>query len=101
MRSLALVVLAANAAAADAPALPRLDVVVGKTVEVNVGYVRGGWMCDDPTLVTAELVTRNDTNYWIVAGAKVGTTQCRVGSQLHPPYVVYDVVVTAPKKAAK
>ena len=98
MRSLALVVLAANAAAADAPALPRLDVVVGKTVEANVGYVRGGWMCDDATLVTAELVTRNDTNYWIVTGVKVGATQCRVGNDLHRPYLVFDVIV---KKAAK
>ncbi len=104
MRFAALVVVLAGVAAADAPTPPpRVDVEVGKTVEANVGYIRGGWMCDDPSLVTAELVTRNDTNYWIVTGKKAGTTQCRIGSPLHPPYIVYDLVVTtpAPKKAPK
>ena len=88
----------------ELPPNPRVDVEVGKSVEANVGYVRGGWFCDDATLVSAELVTRGDNNFWIVTGVKAGTTQCRVGGQLHQNYLVFDVVVAPkapPKKAAK
>jgi hypothetical protein len=98
----ALLIVSATAYADDAPpANPRLDVVVGKTVDQNVGYARGGWFCDDTTLITADLVTRGDTNFWVVTGVKAGTTQCRVGHDLHRPYLVFDVVVTNPPPPPK
>ena len=97
-RALAIVLALGGIAHADPN---RVDVEVGKTVEKNVGYARGGWFCDDATLVTAELVTRADTNYWIVKGAKAGTTTCRVGTDLHRPTVVFTVVVAAPKAKPK
>ena len=92
--ALALVVVS-SVALADGD---RLDVEVGKTVERDGGYARGGWFCDDPSLITAELVTRDDHNVWIVTGVKVGSTQCRVGTEMHRPYVVFDVHVVPAKK---
>ena len=77
----------------------KLEVPLGKQVRKNVGYARG-WMCDDPSLVSADLVTVDDHNEWIVKGTKIGTTLCRVGTQpMTPVYYVFEVhVVAAPKK---
>jgi hypothetical protein len=76
----------------------KLEVQLGKKVTQDVGYARG-WMCDDPSLVQAELVTKNDKNYWVVTGAKLGTTLCRVGTQpLTPVYYVFEVHVVPAKK---
>ncbi|HTR50226.1 MAG TPA: hypothetical protein VMJ10_05920 [Kofleriaceae bacterium] len=92
---LALLVLASSVALADGEI--RLDVELGKQVEVDVGYVRG-WMCDDPSLVTAEIVTREDRNVWIVTGAKLGHTLCRVGTDpTMPRHYVFDLHVVEPK----
>ncbi len=90
-----LCVLAASAAAdGERP----LSIELGKTVQVDVGYARG-WMCDDPSLVEADLVTRGDHNVWVVRGAKLGQTLCRVGTQpLTPVYYVFDVRVVAAKR---
>ncbi len=88
-----LVVLCAIAHADTAP--NRLEVEVGKTVEREVGVLRG-YFCDDPSLITATLVTRDNVNVWVVTGAKVGTTQCRVGDHTRPA-LVFDVVVKAGK----
>ena len=92
--------LVGTALADDQPAppkLPRIDVRIGKTAERNVGYIRGGWFCDDADLITGELVTRgeppNDANYFVVTGKKVGETHCLVGDVQHF-HIVYDVVVT-------
>lgn len=71
-----------------------LRVEIGKTVERSVGYARG-WTCDDPSLVTAELVTRDDHNVWIVTGKKLGSTQCRVGTDPYGVAYVFDVRVVA------
>ena len=78
MRWLALVLVPAVAMAGE---LPRLDVELGKSVEQNVQSARG-WMCDDPSLITADLVTRDNRNVWIVKGVKLGHTLCRVGAGL-------------------
>ena len=83
-----------GAASAD-PAPNKLEVEVGKTVEREVGVLRG-YFCDDPSLITATVVTRGDTNVWVVTGAKVGTTQCRVGDVTRPA-LLFDVVVKAAK----
>ncbi len=97
MRFVALaLVLASATALADGEI--RLEVTVGKTIRKNVGYARG-WMCDDPSLVTADLVTVDDHNEWIVKGEKVGTTLCRVGTQpMTPVYYVFELHVVAAKK---
>jgi hypothetical protein len=96
--AIVMVLLAPGVAVADDPAPNRVDVEVGKSVERDVGYARGGWFCDDTTLVTGELYTRDDHNFWNITGVKAGSTQCRVGMDLHRPYVVFDVVVSDPPK---
>jgi hypothetical protein len=99
MRSLALLLLVAATAHAETPAVetPRVDIEVGATVEKNVSYARG-WMCDDPSLLTAEMVTRDDHNVWIAKGVKLGHTLCRVGLDHQRVYYVFDVHVV-PKHA--
>jgi hypothetical protein len=97
MRSIVLALLVCVVARADADDIPRLDVELGATVEKNVMYARG-FMCDDPSLVTAEMVTRDDHNVWIVKGAKLGETLCRVGLDRLRVYYVFDVHVI-PKRA--
>ena len=88
MRIVAAVVLAL-AAQGGIP----LSVGVGKTVERQVGNATG-WFCDDPSLVTADLVTRGDINVWRVTGVAVGTTECRVGTDPTRASYVFDVTVT-------
>lgn len=97
MRGLALLtVLCAVADAGHAdPAPNKIEVELGKTVEREVGVLRG-YFCDDPALITADIVTRNNVNVWIVTGAKVGTTQCRVGDHTRPA-LLFDVIVKAGK----
>lgn len=72
----------------------RLDVPLGKKVERDVGYARG-WMCDDPSLVRADIVTRDDRNIWVVTGEKLGQTVCRVGLDPAQPHVVFEVHVVS------
>lgn len=92
--ALALLLVAATAYAED---VPRVDVEVGASVEKNVEYARG-FMCDDPSLVSVEMVTRDDHNVWIVKGVKVGETLCRVGMDRLRVHYVFDVHVL-PKRA--
>ena len=87
--AIAVLVAAAPAAAND---LPRFDVYVGTTAEVSVAAARG-WMCDDPSLVDAEVVTRGDHNVWRVTGVKLGETTCRVGTNPYGVHYIYDVHV--------
>jgi len=82
---------------------PRVDVVVGKTVEQNVGYHRYRWFCDDPSILTGDLITKGDANYFVITGVKAGSTQCRVGTE-REGFTVMNVFVSAapaapPKKA--
>lgn len=93
--ALPLLLLASTALADD---VQRVDIEIGASVEKNVQYARG-WMCDDPSLVTAEMVTRDDHNVWIVKGVKVGKTMCRVGLDNLRVWYVFDVrVVPARQK---
>jgi hypothetical protein len=93
MRWLALLLLPAVAMAGD---IPRVDVELGKSVEKDVQAARG-WMCDDPSLITADLVTRDNRNVWTVTGVKLGHTLCRVGTDQYGPHYVFDLHVV-PKK---
>ncbi|HEY1558973.1 MAG TPA: hypothetical protein VGF94_29325 [Kofleriaceae bacterium] len=97
MRCIAALVLVLGSGVALADGEIRLDVELGKTIEKDVGYARG-WRCDDPSLVNADLVTRDDRNIWIVTGAKLGHTMCRVGTDpTVPRYYVFDLYVVEPK----
>lgn len=80
------------------PPPPRVTVAVGKTISVDVGWARGGWFCDDATLVKGEMVTRKvgdtDSNFWIVTGIKAGKTLCRIGNDRYRVSLLYDLTVT-------
>jgi hypothetical protein len=95
--ALAIYLLSAVVAYADGN---RLDLEISKTVERDVA-IATGWFCDDPTLVSAELVTRGERNVWVVRGVKVGTTQCRVGTDPSRPVFVYEVHVLPAKKPSR
>jgi hypothetical protein len=87
----------------EPPPPPHVSVAVGKTQSVNVGWARGGWFCDDTSLVKGDLVTRkvgnDETNFWVITGVKVGKTQCRIGDDPNRTSIVFDLSVTpAPKK---
>jgi hypothetical protein len=92
-----MVAVLATAAVARADGEVPLEVELGNTVELKV-YSARGWFCDDPTLVQAELVTRDDTNVWRVSGAKLGSTLCRVGTNPALLHYVFAVKVVEPKK---
>jgi hypothetical protein len=93
--TIALVLAVAAVARADGE-VP-LEVELGKTVEVNVHAARG-WFCDDPSLVQAEIITRDNTNVFRVAGASLGNTLCRVGTNPGLLHYVFAVKVVEPKK---
>lgn len=76
---------------------PRVDVEVGKTTEYNVGYHRYRWFCDDPSLLTGDLITKGDANYFVITGVKAGSTQCRVGTE-REGFTVLNLYVSAKKK---
>lgn len=82
-----------GAAAADE--LRRIEVKVGATIEVEVGNLIG-FRCDQPKLIDAKMTTRKDArgevNVFVVKGVSVGTTQCRIGSDLGA-FQLFEVVV--------
>lgn len=102
MKLAGLVLLSAIAGSATADIAvpgdyPKLTVPLGKTVEQNVQLARGRWYCDDPALISADLVTRGEANYWVVTGKQLGSTQCRVGDPVLGPSIVYNVYVVEKK----
>jgi hypothetical protein len=91
-----LALLLSASASAHAQAA-RVDVAIGETVTVAAGNAIG-WFCDDPWLLDATLVTRANSNEWLVTGQTVGTTQCRIGTELGRASFVVEVHVT-PKRS--
>ena len=83
--------------ASDASADPvvgetTLEVLVGSTVSIDVGFARG-FMCDDTTIVRGELRAASPTsNRLYLTGLHRGTTLCRAGT-LGPPTVLVHVTV--------
>ena len=71
----------------------RVDVPVGETVTVAAGNAIG-WFCDDPWLLDAAMIARGNSNEWLVTGQNVGTTQCRIGTELGRASFVVEVHVT-------
>jgi hypothetical protein len=76
--------------------IPRVDVEVGKTLTKSVGYATG-WLCDDTSFLKADVVTRNDTNYWVVTGLKEGHTTCRVGTDPSRVHYIFELHVVPAK----
>lgn len=68
-----------------------VDVDVGTAAELEVGNAIG-WFCDDPSLVSAAIVTDRGRNVWVVQGARAGTTECRIGTD--PSRASYLVTIT-------
>lgn len=69
-----------------------VEVPVGKTVALDVGYARG-LLCDDLTVVRAELRAGSPTsNLLVITGLRQGVTQCRVGT-LGTPTVLAHITV--------
>jgi hypothetical protein len=95
--ALAATIVAAHAARAGVATTGAIDVEVGKTAEVDVGYARG-LLCDDLSIVRADLVTRNDRNFFVVTGLKAGLTHCRVGTSVStPPWFLFEIRVASAK----
>lgn len=69
-----------------------LDVAVGETKSLDVGFARG-LQCDDTSVVAAELRNVSPTsNRLFLTGLKTGRTLCRAGT-LGPPTVLVHVNV--------
>ena len=99
MRWLVLSALLVTAVPAGAEDREPLEVEVGQTVSREVGYAMG-YLCDDETILHAEM--RNgtpDNNLFVVTGKKPGTTLCRAGTVENRPTVLFEVKVIEPPPA--
>ncbi|HVZ48434.1 MAG TPA: hypothetical protein VG916_06605 [Gemmatimonadaceae bacterium] len=72
--------------------LPEIVVKLGTTVETDVGTLRGVH-CDDLSIITVDIATRQNRNYFSVTGKAVGSTLCRVGTDATRPGTLYRVRV--------
>jgi hypothetical protein len=99
VRGLALAVLLAVAAPArgESDGVGRVALGVGESAELQVGNALG-WFCDDPSLVTAEIVHYEGYNTWVVTGANVGLTHCRVGTTVGRASYLFEVEVSAARE---
>lgn len=87
----ALILVLGLVAADDGPR--KLEVAVGKTAEVEVGYAIG-FRCDDLTIVEPGMKNRSQTtNVFVVKGLRAGTTLCRVGTDPQRPTMLFEVRV--------
>ena len=69
-----------------------VEVAVGSTISLDVGFARG-LRCDDTSIVRAEL--RGDTptsNRLFITGLRRGVTQCRAGTLDLPTVLVHITV---------
>jgi hypothetical protein len=79
----------------------RLEIPVDTTLETDVGYMRG-FLCDDQEVVRAELRSKSETsNVFVVTGLKLGATQCRVGTDLGRPSILFEVRIIPRKVRAR
>jgi hypothetical protein len=96
--SCALIILAGSTASAQPVGQPlRVELEVGQSVALEVENAIG-WFCDDPSLVSAEMIPLGDHNDWVVTGAKAGRTQCRIGTELGRATYMVDVEVLPPRE---
>lgn len=76
----------------DADSVGRIELEVGETVTLEVGNALG-WFCDEPSLVSAQIVFEDGYNTWVVTGVNAGTTQCRVGTTVGRASYLFEVAV--------
>ena len=78
--SAALVIVASTASADPVVGETSVDLVVGATTSIDVGYARG-LQCDDLTIVEADLRGVSPTsNRLFLKGLRRGATACRAGT---------------------
>lgn len=81
-----------NAAADPVVGETSIEVAVGATVSLDIGFARG-LLCDDDVTVRAEIRAASPTsNRLFVTGLRRGVTQCRAGT-LGPPTVLVHITV--------
>ncbi len=69
-----------------------IEVAVGATKSIDVGFARG-LQCDDVTIVHAELRAASPTsNRLFLTGVRPGVTQCRAGTLGTPTVLVHITV---------
>jgi hypothetical protein len=91
--TMGLLLVAASAAADPVVGETSVDVPVGSTVSIDVGYARG-LQCDDVTIVQAELRGVSPTsNRLFLKGLRRGATACRAGTIAGGPSVLVHVTV--------
>lgn len=75
-----------------------LTVVVGETLERDVGFARGS-IIDDPTIARVELKSVDArSNRLTVKGLRAGATLCRVGTEKWPsPSFLFEIRVVEKK----
>ena len=95
--ALLLLLCAALPAWAQGPGERDLEIVVGKTAQVNVGDA-AGLNCDDLTIVQPKLVTSKDKthNTLVLKALASGSTYCRVGTGLGRTVLIHIVVTDPP-----
>src|SRR5262249_14277177 len=71
----------------------RVDGAIGESATVAAGNAIG-WFCDNPWVVDANMVGHATSNDWVVTGESVGTTLCRIGTELGRASFVVEVHVT-------
>lgn len=76
----------------EADGIGRIELEIGETMMLDVGNALG-WFCDEPSLVSAEIVFYDGYNAWVVTGANVGVTQCRVGTTVGRASYLFEVAV--------
>jgi hypothetical protein len=87
--------LSGDAAADPVVGEMTLNIAVGDTASVDVGFARG-LQCDDLTIIRAELRGATPTsNRLFVTGLRQGVTQCRAGTLGPPTVLVYIAVKEA------
>ena len=93
-RALLGLVMLSGTAAADGT---RIEVPIGETVELDVGYAIGS-LCDDTSVVTPEMREREGkTNVFALTGVKLGTTLCRVGTDVTRSSYLFEIHVVPAK----
>jgi len=88
-----LALLLGLAAAPADDVLGSVNIEVGETVEIEVGYAIGV-ACDDPETVAAEMRPKNDqTNVVLFTGRREGHTLCRAGTDPFRISYLFDITV--------
>jgi hypothetical protein len=81
----------------------KVELVVGQSTEIEVGFAMGHH-CDDEAIVGAEMKNKTqETNVFALTGKKPGTTLCRAGTYTveQRPTFLFEITVVAPPPPVK